>query len=332
LLAFALQRLWQQYAASGSLTHAHYVKVGGLTGLIEDAAERAMRGIEPKQDVPLPSAPPPKHQADLAGATFVPSLVEINDQGATIRHIAKWANFSEEGQELLKRFDRWRLVVRKGEAEGGTVEVAHEALFRTWKRLESWLEPERARLEALRSLQVDSGNWERNGKNETYLNHRSHRLAEAHHLSENPGYKKRLINRDFSYLAACEVAEQAALARARRGKVLVACLLALLGLSGIGVIYRDPIRQFALEEWQWHMVMEPSVLTAEDEKKKAASPGPNQAFAECKRGLPGDDRGPGRQIHDGLARERAGQVPQGRPAARGDDCKTFRGCQIRGDI
>jgi hypothetical protein len=47
LLAFALQRLWQQYAASGSLTHAHYIKFGGLTGLIEDAAERAMRGIEP---------------------------------------------------------------------------------------------------------------------------------------------------------------------------------------------------------------------------------------------------------------------------------------------
>jgi hypothetical protein len=60
LLAFALRRLWRQYAASGSLTKAHYDKVGGLQGLIEDAAERAMRGIEPEQDVPLPSAPPPK--------------------------------------------------------------------------------------------------------------------------------------------------------------------------------------------------------------------------------------------------------------------------------
>ena len=40
--------------------------------------------------------------------------------------------------------------------DGGTVEVAHEALFREWTRLEGWLEPERARLEALRSLQVDA--------------------------------------------------------------------------------------------------------------------------------------------------------------------------------
>ena len=49
LLAFALQRLWQQYAASGTLTKAHYDKVGGLQGLIEDGAERAMRSIEPRR-------------------------------------------------------------------------------------------------------------------------------------------------------------------------------------------------------------------------------------------------------------------------------------------
>lgn len=284
LLAFALQRLWQQYATSGSLTKVHYDKVGGLQGLIEDAAERAMRGIEPEQDVPLPSGPPPKHQTDLAARTFVPALVEVNDQGATIRHIADWSNFDEEQQELLSRFGRWRLVVRKGEAEGGTVEVAHEALFRTWKRLESWLEPERARLEALRLLQVDAANWERNGKNEGYLNHRSNRLAEARGLSENAGYAKRLIDRDLDYLAACEAAERAALARARRGKVLVACLAALLGLSGLGIVYREPIWQFALGQYRWHMVMGPSVLTAAQEKEKAAKPGSD--FTECKKGCP----------------------------------------------
>jgi TIR domain len=169
LLAFALERLWQQWANTGALTHAHYDKIGRLKGLIEDAAERALRGIEPSQDVPLPSGPPPKHQTDLAVSTFVPALVEINDQGTTIRHIAKWADFEDPQQELLNRFDRWRLVIRKGEVGGGTVEVAHEALFRTWERLAGWLEPERAKLEALRSLQVDSGNWERNGGALGYL-------------------------------------------------------------------------------------------------------------------------------------------------------------------
>ena len=60
LLAFALQRLWRQYAASGALTRSNYDKVGGLRGLIEDAAERALRGLAPEEDVPLPSGPPAK--------------------------------------------------------------------------------------------------------------------------------------------------------------------------------------------------------------------------------------------------------------------------------
>jgi hypothetical protein len=249
-----------------------------------------MRGIEPEQDVPLRSAPPPKHQTDLAASTFVPALAEVNDEGATIRHIAKWSNFGEEQQELLNRFDRWRLVVRKGEADGGTVEVAHEALFRTWKRLESWLEPERARLEALRALQVDSGNWERNGKNEGFLNHRANRLAEARGLSKNAGYAKRLIERDFAYLTACEAAEGLARRRKRRGKVLVACLVGLVALAGVAFIASfmalSDFEPMALVHYRQLIAMGPSVLTAEEEKEKAAKPGPDSAFAECKKGCP----------------------------------------------
>jgi formylglycine-generating enzyme required for sulfatase activity len=280
LLAFVLQRLWQQYAASDTLTKAHYEKVGGLQGLIEDAAERAMRGLEPGDDVPLPSAPPPKRQTDLAAAAFVPTLVEINDQGATIRHIADWSRFNEEQQELLKRFDRWRLVVRKGEAEGGTIEVAHEALFRTWKRLESWLEPERERLEALRAIQVDAGNWDRAAKNEGFLNHRNKRLVEAVSLSAEPRYAARLVSRDFAYLAACQAAERAAQARARRGKMLVGTLVLLLIAAGAGWWQHD----WLLEQYNWRWVMTPKVLTLAEEKDAAAHPG--HTFRECAKGCP----------------------------------------------
>ena len=192
LLAFALQRLWRQYAASGTLTKDNYDKVGGLTGMIEDAAERALRGIEPEQDVPLPSASPPKRLIELGALTFVPALAQVNEQGATIRRVVKWQSFNDEQQELLARFDRWRLVVRKGEADGGTVEVAHEALFREWTRLNGWLEPERARLDALRSLEVDTATWDRNGQDAAFLNHRDKRLAEANALADIEGYRKRL--------------------------------------------------------------------------------------------------------------------------------------------
>jgi len=160
LLAFALERLWRDYSASKTLIEENYAKVGGLKGLIEDAAERALYGISPAQHVPLPTGPPPKDRVELASRTFLPALIQVNHEGATIRRVAKWQQFTDQERGLLELFDQWRLVVRKGETDGGTIEVAHEALFRGWARFSGWLEPERARLDALRSLQVDALSWD----------------------------------------------------------------------------------------------------------------------------------------------------------------------------
>jgi formylglycine-generating enzyme required for sulfatase activity len=280
LLAFALQRLWRQYATSGALTKDNYDKVGGLTGLIEDAAERAMRGIEPEQDVPLPSAAPSKRQADLATSTFVPALVQINDQGAAIRRVAAWRSFSEEQQELLQRFDRWRLVIRKGDADGGTVEVAHEALFREWTRLKGWLEPERARLEALRSLHVDAATWDRNGRDSAFLNHRNQRLGDAVVLVETERYRQRLGKVEFDYVAACRGAERLAQRRTRHVQALVCALVVLLAFGGVGWWKQD----FFREQYHWRVTMGPSVLSVEQEKEKTAKPGTD--FKECATGCP----------------------------------------------
>jgi formylglycine-generating enzyme required for sulfatase activity len=253
LLAFALQRLWRQYAASKALTRTNYDKVGGLKGLIEDAAERALRGLSPEEDVSLPSGPPPKHRVDLAASTFVPTLVQVNDQGATIRRIAAWNSFDDEQRDFLIRFDQWRLVVRKGEIDGGTVEVAHEALFRGWVRLKGWLEPERARLEALRSLQVDALIWNRNGRSAVFLNHRDKRLAEAVALAAIEAYGKRLGMVEFDYLAACRKAE----AEAQRGKRLVQAVIYVLLVSVIAGLIGWINQLYLKDEARWYWTERP---------------------------------------------------------------------------
>jgi formylglycine-generating enzyme required for sulfatase activity len=288
LLAFALQRLWRQYAASGYLTKENYDKLGGLQGLIEDAAERALRGIELGQDVPVPSGAPLKRQTDLGAVTFVPALAQINDQGAIIKRIAAWKDFSDDSRNLLARFDHWRLVVRKGqEADGGTVEVSHEALFREWNRLkDEWLKPERTRLEALRSLQIDAGTWDRNGRDRTFLNHRDKRLAKAVALKADAEYQKRLTNIEFEYLAACEKAEAAAKARARRTQSVIYALL-------IGIIFGFIIvinQTYVMEQLNWYMTMRPYmlsefrpyVLTAAAERALQ----PLMSFRECAKDCP----------------------------------------------
>lgn len=278
LLAFALQRLWRQYAASGALTSDNYRKVGGLKGLIEDAAERSLRGIEPEQDVPLPATPPAKRVDDLGASTFVPALAQVNDQGATIRRVADWTSFNEAQQELLQRFDRWRLVVRKGEAGGGTVEVAHEALFREWTRLKSWLEPERERLDALRSLQVDAATWNRNGRDAAFLNHRDKRLAEAEALAATEGYRKRLGELELNYIEACAVAGRLSRRRAQRVQALVGALIVVM----VGVLAAWRYQQSLKEDIYWFTDVRGHVLTAEAERALK----PQAPFTECAKDCP----------------------------------------------
>ena len=260
LLSFALQRLWRQYAASGTLTRENYDKVGGLKGLIEDAAERALRGLTPADDVPLAAGPPPKRRVDLAASTFVPALAQINDQGTAIRRIAAWSSFSAERQDLLMRFDQWRLVVRKGDAD--TVEVAHEALFREWTRLQGWLEPERARLEVLRSLQLDALTWDRNGRDAAFLNHRDKRLAETAALAGIESYRKRLGAVELDYLAACAAAGRSARRRTRRMQALVGALVAVMLAGLVAWQYEKPLK----EQIYWLTEVRGQVLTTERER------------------------------------------------------------------
>jgi hypothetical protein len=51
----------------------------------------------------LKSSPLSKHRDGLGAATFVPTMVQLNDEGATTRHVASWHEFGEDSQELLRR-------------------------------------------------------------------------------------------------------------------------------------------------------------------------------------------------------------------------------------
>jgi formylglycine-generating enzyme required for sulfatase activity len=285
LLAFALQRLWRDYAASRALTKDNYDKVGGLPGLIEHACERALRGLTPETDS-APSSAPTKRQVDLAASTFVPTLAQINDSGAVTRRIAPWGGFDGDQQALLFCFEQWRLIVRKGEEENATVEVAHEALFREWSRFAVWLEPERARLETLRSLQDDSLAWDRNQRDPAYLNHRDKRLAAAEALVGIGAYHTRLSAADLDYLKDCRAAEDAARRRTRRTRIALMAMPVVVIAALVGWLNDTFLR----ETWNWYWVMkpymlanvQPYILSPEAEKNLK----PLSAFRECAHDCP----------------------------------------------
>ena len=188
LLAFTLQRLWRQYERERRIRRDNYESIGKLLGIIEDAAERALRGFDPAaQQGPLSGMVPSSRDA-AAQRVFVPALAQVNERGGTIRRVAALSSFDEEGKDILISFEKWRLVV----TSGPTVEVAHEALFRAWPRFLRWLEPEKARLETLRGLESAAASWDSNGCGYDFIGHTGRRLRDAQALMKFADFRNHI--------------------------------------------------------------------------------------------------------------------------------------------
>ena len=69
---------------------------------------------------------------------------------------------------VLRRLVDRRLLVSDGREGGaGTLEVAHEALFRSWEKLTGWLDADREFLLWRRRVADARKDWERAARNDT---------------------------------------------------------------------------------------------------------------------------------------------------------------------
>jgi TIR domain len=234
LLAFALRRLWTRFAAERQIRKINYEQLGKLPGLIEDAAERASRGMDPRDDSPLTPPRVPAEREKQLMRLFVPGLAQLNERGLPIRRLAAAESFSEDDKALLAPFMRWRLLT----ARGDTIEVSHEAMFREWSRFAEWLKPERERLEALRGVEAAAETWEAQRRKPEYLSHRKQRLKAAEALWEAPDYKRQIATNASlkAYLGSCRTAERRRLASILAIIVLLAGTAMTLIATNLGMI------------------------------------------------------------------------------------------------
>ena len=281
LLAFAVQRLWDQYAGgeSKTLTLKNYSDMGRLSGMIDGAAQRALCGKEPEQaDTPLPQSGPLTSQDELGARTFVPALVDINEDGAAIRRVADWSEFDDDQKDLLDRFDRWRLVVKKSEKDQDSdttqnkVEVAHEALFREWGALKGWLEPEKERLDVLRGVKSAAAAWDRKGRDDELLTHMGDRLKAARDLRSRPRYQDQIEDVDRAYIEACLDQEKVAKIRSTRMKAVAFTGIAGVALAGLYIPFQKQIGTAFEKQFFYSQIS--------DEKFAALETG--ESFRECR--------------------------------------------------
>jgi hypothetical protein len=156
LMQYALKETWALREGS-VMTGGSYARSGGLREAIRLTAERTFADLSPDDQLAasrlfLRLVTPGEGQEDTRARAAMPEepkLRKIVDQFAG---------------------PRTRLLVTGSDRVAGpTVEVAHEALIRTWSRLRQWVDANRDKLRARAAIVHAKAEWEKQGRREDLL-------------------------------------------------------------------------------------------------------------------------------------------------------------------
>jgi len=194
LLQHALQELWERRRGRW-LRAAEYRAIGGIHQAIAHTADEIYDACSPADRERLRTIFVRLTRLDreaLAGE-------ERRDtrQRVSLRELTPAAADPAPLRDLLRRLADARLVVTGVNADGEeTVEVAHEALIRSWPRLRAWLEEDRAGLLLRDTIRLAAQEWQREERDPALL-FRGGRLDEALALSALARFAPNELERAF---------------------------------------------------------------------------------------------------------------------------------------
>jgi WD40 repeat protein len=132
-LASMLERLWRKRGAA--MTLESYERAGGLDNAIAAAAEDVWGAVALTADV------------EEAARQTLTSLVGIGSGNRFVRRSIRWDDIPAAARPIVQRFEDERLVVSRDSGGTRELELAHDALIRSWARLAGWLDTDRDFLE-----------------------------------------------------------------------------------------------------------------------------------------------------------------------------------------
>ncbi len=148
LLAVTLRQLWEQRSGTQELTLSSYERIGRLDGAIARTAGNIMAA----------SRLGPEDLEALRRAFL--GMVRIDREGRFSRRPLSLSTLTARQREVLDRFVDEGLVVT-GSTQGA-IELAHEALIRTWPLLTSWVEDGQQELLRLERFEAALAQWREN--------------------------------------------------------------------------------------------------------------------------------------------------------------------------
>jgi hypothetical protein len=180
LLAHALYETWERRRGN-RMTLGGYLEAGGVKGAIGKRADDLLRSLQGE----LPDV-------EALARRVLTRLARVGDGTADTSHPAERDDLVGSGDDpetvhrIIAAFAGARLLTmsRREQPEQVVVEVAHEALIRSWPRMRQWLHEDVESTVAREQLTDATDAWERSGRDDAFL-YRGSRLAQAEALRDD---------------------------------------------------------------------------------------------------------------------------------------------------
>jgi DNA-binding SARP family transcriptional activator/WD40 repeat protein len=231
LLSTALAELWDQRDGD-VLSAARYESLGGLAASVERLGARVLERAAASRDAA--GAEDTVRRALLL-------LADVTDDGSWVRRRLSPDELPADLEAAVDALVEGRLAVR----DGGTIEIAHEIVFRAWPRLHSWLEDARADLVLGHRLRAAAMAWADQGQTDDDV-YRGARLAAAvewcaRHADSTTDPVRAFVHAGVRVADRDRLEAQAQLAREQRSSrrlrrsLVAASLLLVLALVAAGM-------------------------------------------------------------------------------------------------
>jgi WD40 repeat protein len=234
LLQHALLELWER-RQDRKLTFAAYQAIGGVQGALAGRADSLLAKFSPDQRAIT--------RRVILRLTRLGEGTDDTRRRATFAELIRTQQEEADVRTVVTRLADARLVTTSLDPETGeeTVDVAHEALIRSWPTLQGWLAGDREALRLHQRLAEAALEWDRNNRDGCYL-YRGGRLAAAEEWAAAHAGELNQVERAF-LAASLAARDEEASARERRRRRVILALAA-------GLVVTFSLALLALSQWR----------------------------------------------------------------------------------
>ncbi len=183
LLQFTLNRLFEErVVADGEmrLTHAAYEAIGGLSGAIDQEAERALAGLRESAIERLP-----RLLRDLATPAKGGEGDGASDAALTIRSVPLLrAAHDVQARQLIQALIDARILLSSGGEAEPTIRIAHQRVLESWQRARGIVAENAEFFRIRQEVEDERRRWEEGGRKRDRLIRPGVPLAEAESISQ----------------------------------------------------------------------------------------------------------------------------------------------------